>query len=253
MVDVTYGIPLEIRDAALKMAGLPNAYAVESSTRNREVKAIMADKLEAKATKQEDSEEKIAKARAILETLATKLASSKRKPSKEKAIEVSNKDVTKLVTKLPFNDPISAPSDSSVKSFFVFGFAPEMPQYILTNFCSEFGPVALTKVVHRARCAYVTFGTRKSAEEFANAVINSGLTKTSKSPGLVVLDGKYPIRVAWGAPKPLGTTNDEHNKLGMVVMKVMKQLAERETAPVQKRKKTEKTKTYKAAGADVEI
>lgn len=254
MVDVTYGISLEIRDAALKMAGLPNEYAVESTTRNREVKAIMADKLDAKEKKSEDADEKRLKAKAILETLAAKLATTKRRPAKERATEASNKDVTKLVNKLPFNAPIQAPEDGSIKSFFIFGFTPEMPQYVLTDFCSEHGPLALTKMVHRARCAYVTFGERKDAEKFAESIVSNRLNKTSKIPGLVVVGGKYPVRVAWGAPKSLGTTNDEHNKLGLVVMKVMKQLAERQSAPVQKQKKnSEKVKTYKAASGDVEL
>lgn len=253
MVDVTYGIPLDIRDAALKMAGLSNEYAVESSSRNREVKAIMADKLEAKAKQNEQDEDKMVKAKAILQTLASKLSATKRNVAKERAVEISKKDTTKIVTKLPFGGTLSAPEDKTIKSFFIFGFSPDMPQYVLSNYCETFGSTSLIKVVHRARCAYVTFTARKDAESFANSVATNGLSKNPKTAGLVVIDGKYPVRVSWGAPKSLGTTNDEHKKIGLVVANVLKQLAERDSAPAQKRKKTEKSKTYKAASGDMEI
>lgn len=258
MVDVTYGIPLDIRDAALKMAGIPNEFAVESSSRNREVKAIMGDKQEArqqekeKDDEREGMDEKRVKARAILETLAAKLSGSKRNV-KEKAMEVANKDMTKIVSRLPFGGTLTPPEDVSIKSFFIFGFSPEMPQYALSGYCDKFGPTKL-KVVHRSRCAYATFATRKNAEDFASEIAANGMSKNPNTAGLVVLDGKYPVRVAWGAPKPLGTSNDEHSKIGTVVVKVMKQLAERDSAPQQKRKKTEKVrKSYKAASGDMEI
>lgn len=256
MVDVTYGIPLDIRDAALKMAGIPNEYAIESQTRNREVKAIMGDKQEAKhreneSEEVEEIEQKRLKAHAILETLAAKLSSKRN--VKERAIEVANKDMTKIVAKLPFGGTLTPPVDSSIKSFFVFGFSPEMPQYALSNYCERFGPTII-KVVHRSRCAYVTFSARKGAEEFANEIATKGMSKNPRTPGLVVIDGKYPVRVAWGAPKPLGTSNDDHNKIGLVVVKVMKQLAEKDASPQKNKRKVEKVKkSYKAASGDMEI
>lgn len=250
MVDVTYGIPLDIRDAALKMAGIPNEYAVESSSRNREVKAIMADKLEEKA-QIEVKDDKVAKAKAILETLAAKLATNKRSVLKEKPVDVTNKETAKIVSRLPFGGTLVPPEDSSIKSFFIFGFPADMPQYVLTDYCGQFGGVSLTKVVHRARCAYVTFSTRSSADALAKSVSTSGLSKNPKTAGLALLDRKYPVRIAWGAPKPLGTTNDEHNKIGLVVAKVMKQLAERDKKP--EKKKKEEVKSYKATSTDMEI
>lgn len=253
MADVTYGIPLDIRDAALKMAGLPNEYLVESSTTNREVKAIVADKLDAKVKNSELADEKKAKARAILLSLAAKLSAPGKSIVKERPLDISNKDMAKIVGKLPFGGTLTPPEDSTIKSFFVFGFSSDMPQYVLTNYCEKIGSVSLTKVVHRARCGFVTFATRKEAEAFASNIETTGLSKNSKTPGLVVLDGKFPVRVSWGTPKPLGTTNDEHNKIGLVVAKAMKQLAEKDLAPTQKKKKTEKQKSYKAASGDMEI
>lgn len=258
MVDVTYGIPLDIRDAALKMAGITNEFATETSTRNREVKAIMGDKQEARQQEKEKDgqveldEEKRAKARAILETLAAKLNGSKRNV-KERAMEIANKDMTKILSRLPFGGTLAHPEDASIKSFFIFGFSPEMPQYALSNYCDKYGHTTL-KVIHRSRCAYATFATRKNAEMFASEISANGLSKNPKTAGLVVLDGKYPVRVAWGVPKSLGTSNEEHSKIGTVVVKVMKQLAERDLTPQKKRKKSEiAKKSYKAASGVMEI
>lgn len=243
MVDLIYGIPLEIRDAALKMAGIPNEYSVESS-KNREVKALIADKQEAKNQKVEENFEE--KAHAILEALAEKLAARKALVPDKKSPEINNKDVSKIVAKLPFGGNLVAPEDSSIKSFFVFGIPAEMPQYVLSNYCEKFGLLAQTKVIHRAKCGYVTFLTRKVAEEFASSIRNSALSRNTRTAGLVLLDNKYPIRVSWGTPKPLGAS-EEHNKIGMVVTKVMKQLAEKDSQP------RKENAVVQLARADVEL
>lgn len=230
MLDVDFGIPLDLRDAALKMAGIENQYAIESTSRNSEVKAIMADKQEAKnATEAKVStQEKREKARAILQTLATKLSGGKRLPPKEKTTDVSSKDVTSIVSKLPFGGTLSTPSDGTIKSFFVFGFSPDMPQYAVSSYFETFGTLNLVKIIHKARCGYVTFATRKAAEDCAKAIATKGRSANSKTAGLIILEGLYSVRVSWGEVKPLGTSNDEQSKIGLVVAKVMKQLADKD-------------------------
>lgn len=244
MVDVIYRIPLEIRDAALKMAGIPNEYAVESS-RNREVKAIMADKLEAKGPIATSDTDNTAKAKAILQALSTKLA---QKPTtSEKLQDMNNKEISKVVAKLPFGGNLAVPGDSSIKSFFVFGFPPEMPQYALTSHFEKAGQVSQCKVIHKARCGFVSFLTRRIAEDFAKSVSTNGFSKP-KTAGLVIIDNKYPVRITWGSPRPLGTS-DEHSKIGLVVMKVMKQLADKDA----NKPKETTPKVYNSASKDVEL
>lgn len=254
MMDVTYGIPLQLRDAALKMAGVPNEFAATTSTQNREVKAIMADKLEAKQKdKSTELEKQREKAKAVLEILAAKLSSSPLQPksAKQKTSDVPNREVSKIVAKLPFTGTLSVPEDSTVKSFFIFGFNPEMPQYVITSYCEKFGTLSVIKVVHRARCAFVTFLKRSSAESFALHVLEKKISGGDVTAGLVILE-KYPVRIAWGNPRLLGTTNDQHSKIGLVVTKVMQQLADKDSG-LKPKKKSPEPKRYKAASEDVEL
>ena len=103
-----------------------------------------------------------------------------------------------------------------------------MPQYVISDYCNKFGKIKSLSVIHRAKCGYVVFTTRKAAESFATTILENGLNKNKATPGLLILDNKYPIRVSWGKQKPLGTTNEECHKLSLVIAKVMRQLAEKD-------------------------
>lgn len=231
MVDIDYGIPLDIRDAALKMAGVENPYALESQSRNAEVKAIIADKIESRSKNLNlpTNAEKREKAKAILETLAAKLANSTAPRPKQRELEVSNKELSKVISKLPFGGTLETPEDVSVKSFFVFGFSLNTPQYTVTSVFEKFGPLALVKIVHQARCGYVSFAKRSSAEECAEYLKSQDNSKNQKTAALLLLDKKEPVRVCWGSPKHLGNSKEEQNKIAIVVNKVMKQLADKDS------------------------
>lgn len=246
MLDITYGIPLEIRDTALKMAGLEHALGIKSSntSRNREVKAIMADKQEAKYNSEDKNVNKSKDpgelARDILLKLAEKLNGNtntlvKKAPKSSKItkksdlVNIKSTDISKILSKLPLGGLFLIPETmAELTSFFLFGFSDDIPQYVISDFCNKFGKIKSLTIVHRAKCGYVTFTTRKAAESFATAILDNGLNKNTGTPGLLVLDNKYPVRVSWGKPKPLGATNEECHKLSLVVTKVMKQLAEKD-------------------------
>lgn len=246
MLDITYGIPLEIRDTALKMAGLENALGIKSlsDSRNREVKAIMADKQEAKFNNQDNNDpsekDQGELARDILLKLAERLnentdSNLKKAPKSSKSnksndiINMKNTDISKILARLPLGGLIIPPeSNSDLASFFLFGFGDDIPQYVISDFCNKFGKIKSLTILHRAKCGYVTFTSRKAAESFATAILENGLNKNTSTPGLFILDGKYPIRASWGKQKPLGTTNEESHKLSLVITKVMRQLAEKD-------------------------
>lgn len=255
LVDVFFRIPMEFRDAALKMAGIENPYLAPLSS-NREVQAIMAEKQELRGFKNEGQKEK---ALEILATLAEKLG--KQKPAfvaTQEQETASAKDVTQTVAKLPFGGSLTT-SDEELKSFFVFGFDPQMPQYVVKDYCEKMsGPVSL-RITHRSRCGFVTFGSRAEAEKFAEKLETAKISTSSKTAALVVLERKYPVRFCWGAPKPLGSSGTEQGKIGAVVGKVMKQLAEKDASEGKRKRKAVAEEPRKApkkvfnAERDVEL
>ncbi|KAK6458556.1 uncharacterized protein RJT20DRAFT_6904 [Scheffersomyces xylosifermentans] len=247
MLDVNYRIPINIRDTALKMAGLESLLVTDtSSTSNREVKAIIADKQDQMFKQQDELDDgeldRREQAKEILTKLSQKLnddsakiSFKKKTTSSSKSLhtesdKLKNADVSKIVAKLPFGGSLNSQSHPDITSFFIFGISADLPQYAITNLCNTFGKIKSLTVVHRAKCAYVSFTTRASAEAFAESILSNGLNANTATAGLLIIDGKYPVRVSWGKPKSLGVTNEEHLKLSLVVNKVMKQLADKDSA-----------------------
>lgn len=229
-IDIDYLIPLDLRDAALKLAGLDNPYSVENSSKNKEVRAIMGDKLEnrLKNTAHVDEEEKKERMRDILTKLAEKLGSQVPKPIIQKDRSSStSKEVSKMIANLPFGGSLDNPKAESDRSFFVFGFTPELPQYKISELFDLHGEVETMRIVQRARCGYVTYVDRLSAEKLALSVKQNGLNSNMGTAGLAIV-GNQPVRISWGNPQPLGKSNDDQIKISLVVSKVMKQLSERD-------------------------
>ncbi|CAK7903900.1 pre-mRNA-splicing factor SLT11 [[Candida] anglica] len=280
MCDITYGIPLDIRDAALKMAGInPDQRGLAgATTKNREVKAIMADKQEAKFQKQDEDgdDSRNEMAHDILVKLSQRLDASNNPTFKKSAardtknsLDVKKVDISKILARLPFGGVISPPpSDESIASFFIFGINDDVPQYAISDYLSQFGRVKNISVIHKARAGFVSFTTRQAAEAFAASIDSNGLNENKTTPGLLILEGKHVMRVSWGKPKSLGVTKEEHGKLSLVVAKVLKQLADKDQASTKKHTQETKTKTkpkkalttkkndtqeYKSLSADYEL
>lgn len=239
MMDIHYNIPIEIRDTALRMAGIERAPLTIS--KNREVKAIMADKQEESFKTQDTPHDQQELAREILSKLSAKLNDSANTISFKKASknpknsdnilknsDIKSTDISKILSKLPFGGLLDPQLHPNMTTLFMFGIAPELPQYVIVDYLNTFGKVKTFTLVHKARCAFVTFVTREGAVALAESILNNGLNHNKSTAGLVIFDKKYPVRVSWGIPKSLGTTNDEHHKLNLVVAKVMKQLAEKD-------------------------
>lgn len=259
MVDIDFGIPLDIRDAALKVAGVDNPYQPGTSSRNAEVKAIAGDKLEKVVLKlaPQSKDDKRAKAEAILKALSSKYKGGQARP-KQKALESTTKELNKIITKLPFGGTLATPSDPEVKSFFVFGFSENTPQYVIASFFEAHGALTLIKIVHQARCGYVTFQKRSAAESCAQALKNADLSKSDTTACLVLLDQRELVRVAWGEPQLLGLSKEEQSKLALVVQKAMKHLAEKEKGPRKNQSRPplagdQSKKTYKSLARDIEL
>ncbi|KAI5952952.1 SLT11 [Candida margitis] len=223
LLDKDYRIPTDLRDTALKMAGLESVSLLKSST-NKEVKAIMADKLE----KSLDSNQNSQRAKELLSRLAEKVNNGE-VTSASIASEVKQDiPISKLIKNLPFGNSLEAVKYPKLTTFFVFGFPSDLPQYLFSKYCSEFGKVQSLVLNHDSRCGFVIFQDRVSAERFAESVNSNGLNKNKKTAGLLELDN-YPMRVCFGKQKPLGRTNEDKKQLKAVVSKVMRQLAEKDS------------------------
>lgn len=241
MLDIVYGIPIDIRDTALKMAGLEDALHNTRipQTSNKEIKAIFAEKeeerfnneeMETSIEKRKDAEELLKKLSDRLKDKETNTNVSEERRKEEKLKKV---DVSKIIHKLPFKGLVLPPQDdTTVTSFFIFGFSQNMPQYVLSDYCKKFGELKSITVIHRAKCGFVSFLKRRDAEAFSMSIINNGINKSQDTPGILLLDMRYTMRVSWGKIRPLGLTNEEQYRLGLVVSKVMKQLAEKDEKPL---------------------
>ena len=144
LLDITYGIPTDLRDTALEMAGLEPLTKSANPT-NREVKAIMADKLETKFKEQQE------RSNDILSKLAEKL----NKPE-EKKTEVAI-DVAKLAKKLPFGNLLDVQKYPDMTTFFVFGFLSDFPQAIFSRYAEQYGKVESVVFSSASGCGFIRF------------------------------------------------------------------------------------------------
>lgn len=85
------------------------------------------------------------------------------------------------------------PADSNIKSLFVVGIEDDLPEYKVRDFFSEFGKLQSVVCSHRSHCAYINYLGRKDAEKAADIC-----------HGKAVIAG-CPVRVTWGKPKQLDT------------------------------------------------
>jgi pre-mRNA-splicing factor RBM22/SLT11 len=83
------------------------------------------------------------------------------------------------------------PSDPNVASLFVTGVEDDLPEHELRKHFTQYGQLRSLVCSHRAHCAYVNFVKREDAETAAGTL-----------KGKVVIKG-CPMRVTWGKPKQL--------------------------------------------------
>ncbi|KGU34140.1 pre-mRNA-splicing factor SLT11 [Candida albicans P57055] len=235
LLDITYGIPTDLRDTALEMAGLEPLTKSANPT-NREVKAIMADKLETKFKEQQE------RSNDILSKLAEKL----NKPE-EKKTEVAI-DLAKLAKKLPFGNSLDVQKYPDMTTFFVFGFSSDFPQAIFSRYAEQYGKVESVVFSSASGCGFIRFEKVSSAVGFAKSIAENGLNKNKSIAGLLILENT-PMRVCFGKQKPLPRTAADQRKLNTVVTKVMKQLASKSKVGVVVKTKPN---VYKALSEDYE-
>ncbi|EEQ29926.1 Pre-mRNA-splicing factor slt11 [Microsporum canis] len=230
MLDLSFGLPIVVRDAALKMV----APGPQSSI-NREYYAQEHEKeLEEGRGAVEEYEKTDEKARELLRRLANSEPYYKRQrrleasgetegssvvpgegqqSSEQKKIgygpgpgPVRTSDVRRgagrgrgrggrpyppVSQRPPGRQDIEPPADPNITSLFVTGVEDDLPEHALRSFFTPFGTIRSLVCSHRSHCAFINYASRESAEAAA-----------AKCQGIAVVQG-CPLRVQWGKPRPL--------------------------------------------------
>ncbi|PSN72035.1 hypothetical protein BS50DRAFT_569613 [Corynespora cassiicola Philippines] len=87
------------------------------------------------------------------------------------------------------------PRDPNVVSLFVTGVEDDLPEHEIRTHFAQYGQLRSVVCSHRAHCAYINYKTRADAEAAAEAL-----------KGKTVVKG-CPLKVTWGKPKQLDPTD----------------------------------------------
>ncbi|KAF7560050.1 hypothetical protein G7046_g4117 [Stylonectria norvegica] len=89
------------------------------------------------------------------------------------------------------------PQDKHIMSLFVTGVEDDLPEFKLRDFFKAHGKIKSLVCSHMSHCAFVNYETREAAEKAAAAC-----------EGRAVIAG-CPLRIRWGVPKAIGTMDKE--------------------------------------------
>ena len=221
MLDLSFGLPLAVRDAALKMVA-PGP----QSDINREYYAQNHEKeLEDGRGGMEEYEKTDEKARDLLKRLANSEPYYKKQrrlgaEESDKSAEPKKPGYGPVRTSESRSDaptPKTArggpravtmarppqpqdwlpPQDPNITSLFVTGVEDDLPEHAIRTFFTPFGQIRSIVCSHRSHCAFINYATREGAEAAA-----------ANCAGKAVVQG-CPLRVKWGKPKPLDNTDRE--------------------------------------------
>lgn len=229
MLDLSFGLPIVVRDAALKMVAPGPQSAV-----NREFYAQEHEReIEEGRGGVEEYEKTDSKARELLR----RLANSEPYYRKQRRIEggdgdpeagnstalfkggagpIRTKDsrgggitrggqggtrggrVFPSAAQLPPRpEDIRPPQDRTIMSLFITGVEDDLPEYKIRDFFAPYGKLRSLVCSHMSHCAFINYATREGAESAAEAL-----------QGRAVIAG-CPLRVQWGKPKPIGTMDKD--------------------------------------------
>ncbi|KAK9473404.1 uncharacterized protein V1510DRAFT_414952 [Dipodascopsis tothii] len=222
MLDLTFGLPLAIRDAALRM--VEGSTSSSTSLTTVEPQNVISKQFVAQAIEQRikegqgdhifetQSRTEIA-GRELLKRLAqaepyyrksnvANFGGETEGEGADAAGESAGKpknraNLAKLVAKVgEIGGKLTTPKDPKIMSLFLTGVDDDLPEYELRRHFEAYGALKSVVCSHRARCAFVNYTTREDAEKAADAT------------GTAVVIRGCPLRVTWGRPRALG--DDAH-------------------------------------------
>ena len=225
LLDLSFGLPIVIRDAALKLAG-----AAPNSSINREYFAQNNEKAIEDGVGLEEFGKQDGKGRELLRKLANSEPYYK-KQRKLDAVEgdkggsqMEGSQPRRTVGPIRTQDgkpgrgrggarggrafPGTAqlppqpqdwepPRDRNILSLFVTGVEDDLPEHALRAFFTPFGTIRSIICSHRSHCAFINYVTREGAVAAAD-----------HCRGRAIIKG-VPLRVTWGKPKALDHLDTE--------------------------------------------
>lgn len=194
MLDLQFGLPIQVRDAALKLVKQG-----PSSEINREYYA------QNQTGKHQDGEvpAEYGKAESAARDLLKRLARSEPYRRKQQAMEDEKGTNSTLRIKdagpmrsaaqsRPSVSDIMPPKDTSITSLFIMGIEDDLPEHALRQFFAKYGQIKSLVCSHRSRCAFVNYTSRAAAEAASEACQGEALIRGC------------PLRIQWGKPRALG-------------------------------------------------
>ncbi|KAG4436204.1 Pre-mRNA-splicing factor slt11 [Cadophora sp. M221] len=97
----------------------------------------------------------------------------------------------------PTAQDIQPPADQSITSLFVTGVEDDLLEHKIRDFFTPYGKIRSLVCSHMSHCAFINYNTREGAEAAAEAL-----------QGRAVIAG-CPLRVQWGRPRPIGTMDKD--------------------------------------------
>ncbi|PMB71988.1 Pre-mRNA-splicing factor slt-11 [Beauveria bassiana] len=231
MLDLSFGLPIAVRDAALKMVA-PGP----QSDINREYFAQNNEKLIEEGKGTEEYEKTDEKARELLRRLAASKPYFRkgRTVDESELVSASNTGDAAVGAGVGGPGPIRTkdsraaraagakigggkgravfpstaqlppsprdwlpPDDKNIMSLFVTGVEDDLPEFKLRDFFKAHGKIKSLVCSHMSHCAFVNYETREAAEKAA-----------AFCQGRAVIAG-CPLRIRWGQPKAIGTMDKE--------------------------------------------
>ena len=225
MLDLSFGLPITVRDAALKMvapgptSGVNREYYAQEHERELEEGRGAVEEYGKTDEKARDLLRRLANSEPYYKRQRRLEASGGEKPE-QKQIGYGPGPIRTTdsrrggassggrftrggrafpgTTQLPpQSKDILPPADPNITSLFVTGVEDDLPEHAIRSFFNPFGTIRSLVCSHRAHCAFVNFATREGAERAAEAC-----------QGKATIQG-CPLRVQWGKPKPLDNMDRE--------------------------------------------
>lgn len=249
LLDLTFGIPVELRDKLLKMAKLDAASDlniaddVVSNAKNTTSRLYNSNLLEEKLKDAEinhliDNKELKLKLEHNLQSSLSREKSSEEKKRRQSGhkdpISISKQDMLKLLKSFPFNGNLQfRPKNTKIRSFFFFGNGVSLSMYQIKDYfvglSPEFTKDSITSLYtqNAGKFGYIEFSTRETAEKIADIIYRhqKKVLKCDKykSPCLVVISGS-PIRVCWASNTNMSASDYNNDQLRKIASVVDKQL-----------------------------